>query len=131
MRRMSLQILMVTMLATAPIATVMADPDVSIVFSQDEVRIIASWYRDHGSETRGNGKGRGKSGGLPPGIAKNLARGKTLPPGIAKRYLPPGLVSALPPPPRGFERVIVDGRVLLVEVATQVVHDVLTDLIVR
>ena len=28
-------------------------------------------------------------------------------------------------------RVVVDGRVLLVEVATQLIHDVLTDLIVK
>ena len=110
-----------------------ADTQVGVVFTQDEVRIIAAWYRDHGSEldTPGNGKGRGKSGGLPPGIAKNLAEGKALPPGIAKQHLPTPLVSALPAPPRGFERVIVDGRVLLVEVATQVIHDVLTDLVVK
>lgn len=29
---------------------------------------------------------------LPPGIAKNVARGKPLPPGIAKRAVPPDLV---------------------------------------
>jgi hypothetical protein len=33
---------------------------------------------------------------LPPGIAKNLARGKPLPPGIAKKRLPRALESALP-----------------------------------
>jgi hypothetical protein len=31
--------------------------------------------------------------------------------------------------PSGYERVIVDGRVVLVEVATQVIRDVLEDLI--
>jgi len=68
---------------------------------------------------------------LPPGIAKNLARGKPLPPGIAKQYLPDSLVIALPAPPRGFERVVVDGKILLVEVATRVIHDILTDAILR
>ena len=32
---------------------------------------------------------------LPPGIAKNVARGKPLPPGIAKKALPPDLVRTL------------------------------------
>jgi hypothetical protein len=32
---------------------------------------------------------------LPPGIAKNVARGKPLPPGIAKKALPADLVRAL------------------------------------
>jgi hypothetical protein len=33
---------------------------------------------------------------LPPGIAKNVARGKPLPPGIAKRALPAGLLVLAP-----------------------------------
>jgi Ni/Co efflux regulator RcnB len=36
----------------------------------------------------------------------------------------------LPPPPRGYERVVLPGKVLLVEVATQVIHDVLEDVII-
>ena len=109
--------------------TAAADASVGIVFTQEEARIIASWYdeRSDRSEARGNGKPKG----LPPGIAKNLARGKSLPPGIDRQQLPDGLVSILPPPPRGFDRVIVDGRVLLVEVATQVIHDVLVDLVLK
>ena len=111
--------------------TVSADASVAVVFTSEEVRIIASWYDERGYRMDAPGAGKGKSKCLPPGIAKNLAGGKALPPGIAKRRLPDELVRILPPPPRGFERVIVDGRVLLVEVATQVIHDVLTDLIVK
>ena len=117
-------------LLLAASASARADTQLTAVFSSDEVRIIASWYRDQGHEGKHQSKGRGrKGGGLPPGIAKNLARGKALPPGIAKQHLPQGLVSVLPAPPTGFERVVVDGKVLLVEVATQVIHDVLSDLI--
>jgi hypothetical protein len=36
-------------------------------------------------------------------------------------------VRQLPPLPAGYERIIVAGKILLVEIATQVVHDVLTD----
>ena len=78
-----------------------------------------------------NGK-KGKQGkSLPPGIARNLLRGKPLPPGIAKQALPAGLARVLPAPPKGYERVIVAGKVLLVEIATQVIHDVLEDIILR
>lgn len=107
----------------------LAEVGVSVVFSADEIRIIEAWYRDHSYEARkGGGK---KNKGLPPGIAKNLARGKALPPGIAKQHLPDSLVRALPAPPRGYERIIIDGRVLLVEVATQVIHDILTDIVLH
>lgn len=107
-----------------------ADVGVSAVFSKGEVSIIAEWYRDHGSPTM-RGKGGKKPKGLPPGIAKNLARGKPLPPGIAKQVLPQGLVALLPSVPHGYERIIVDGKILLVEVATRVIHDILTDVILH
>jgi hypothetical protein len=105
---------------------------VEVGFSDGEVSIIQAYYRDHGvSGQAGNGKGKKAGKGLPPGIAKNLQRGKPLPPGIAKQALPSGLVTLLPPPPRGFERIELAGKVLLVEVATQVIHDVLEDVILR
>lgn len=107
-----------------------ADVGVSVEFSDDEVRIIGAWYEEHDSRA-GHGGGKSKHKGLPPGIAKNLARGKPLPPGIAKQRLPDGLLHALPSPPRGYERIIVDGKVLLVEIATQVIHDILTDIVLR
>lgn len=105
-----------------------ADISVGIVFSSGEISIIQDWYRDHRT-TSSRGHGKGKPKGLPPGIAKNLARGKPLPPGIAKRYLPAGLRSVLPRLPDGYERVIIDGKVLIVEIATHVIHDILADAI--
>jgi len=65
---------------------------------------------------------------LPPGIRKNLARGKPLPPGIAKKTLAPDLVRLLPPR-SGYEVVQVGWDVVLVEVATGIIHDVLMDVI--
>lgn len=101
---------------------------VSVTFSDAEVRIISAWYSEH--KSRKNHKpGKGGRNGLPPGIAKNLARGKSLPPGIAKQYLPEGLRQDLPTPPAGYERVVIDGKILLVEIATQVIHDVLMDVV--
>ena len=98
---------------------------VSVTFSDDEIRIISAWYDDHGSQKHG----KAKRGGLPPGIARNLARGKSLPPGIAKQYLPQELQRALPAAPAGSDRIIVDGKILLIDVATQVIHDVLMDVL--
>lgn len=107
-----------------------SDIGVSVTFSDGDIRIISAWYSDHGSKKNGK-QGKGGRNGLPPGIAKNLTRGKSLPPGIAKQYLPEGLRQELPAPPAGYERIMVDGRILLVEIATQVIHDVLTDAILN
>lgn len=65
---------------------------------------------------------------LPPGIRKRLARGKPLPPGIAKRFLSGDLRSRLEIP-RGYEIIEVGLDVLLIEVATNIVHDVLVDVV--
>lgn len=66
--------------------------------------------------------------GLPPGIRRNLARGKPLPPGIAKKVAPPALVSKLSLP-AGYEIIEVGLDVFLVETATAIIHDVLMDVI--
>lgn len=65
---------------------------------------------------------------LPPGIRKNLARGKPMPPGIAKRFPPDGLRSSLSIPSR-YDVVEVGWDVFLVEAATGIIHDVLMDVI--
>jgi hypothetical protein len=104
-----------------------SEPGHSAYFTDSEVSIIRAYYGDYGKPQSGKGK---KAKGLPPGIAKNLQRGKALPPGIAKQALPTGLIALLPPPPRGYERIVLSGKVLLVEVATQVIHDVLEDVII-
>lgn len=103
-----------------------ADIDVTIRFSTKEISLIHDFYRNHRVDGKGGNKGAKP---LPPGIAKNLARGKPLPPGIAKQALPQALLGQLPPVADGYERVIVAGKILLVEIATQVVHDILVDVI--
>jgi len=120
------------LLSLTSMAATAGEVGVSVVFSDKEISSIRAYYRDHSTDysSHGGNKGKGRKS-LPPGIAKNLQRGKPLPPGIAKQVLPSGLISVLPPPPHGFERVTIDGKVLLVEVATQVIHDVLEDLILH
>ena len=62
---------------------------------------------------------------LPPGIRMNLARGKPLPPGIEKRFLPSNLVSTLPVYP-GYEYLAAGNDVVLVNSTTGIVADILS-----
>jgi hypothetical protein len=65
---------------------------------------------------------------LPPGIAKNLMRGKPLPPGIAKVFLPSDLVTQLPVYP-GYEYIIVDRNVILLDSVNGTIVDILTNIL--
>jgi hypothetical protein len=92
-----------------------------VAITAAEIAIIHEFIGEYGVAPFG-----GAPQGLPPGIAKNLARGKPLPPGIAKRYLPGNLLGRLPPRP-GYEWLVVDNDILLVVAATAVIVDVLAD----
>ena len=105
--------------------TVADEVGFQVIITDDEAAIIQGYYQRHDALSK---HGHKNKKGLPPGIAKNLQRGKPLPPGIAKQYLPDDLQSALPKTPDGYERIIVDGKILLIEIATQVVRDVLTEI---
>jgi hypothetical protein len=119
--------LLVLALGLASLGAVSADElSATIRFSSDEIRIIEAYYHDAPQPA-----GRARGGRLPRGIAKNLARGKALPPGIARQHLPAELIARLPPPPAGHERIIVASKLLLVEIATQAIRDVLTDVLFR
>ena len=61
---------------------------------------------------------------LPPGIAKNVARGKPLPPGIAKKVLPANLLAIAPKVDRDVSFAIVGD--VVVAVRGGVVIDVMT-----
>jgi hypothetical protein len=65
---------------------------------------------------------------LPPGIAMKLARGGSMPPGIAKRYFPNNLLAQLPPRP-GQEWLVVGTDILLISAATGIILDVLHDIL--
>lgn len=64
--------------------------------------------------------------GLPPGIRKNLARGKPLPPGIARRNLPDGMLSGLPVV-QGHEWRMAGTDLVLIALGTLVVVEILQD----
>ncbi len=102
------------------------------IFSRETIGIIAEVLGlGHGEEIyTDSGKGRG--GGLPPGLAKRsqlppgLAKMRSLPPGLSKSRLPYDLESLLPLPPHGTERFIIGGvSVVLVETRTGRVLDIM------
>ncbi len=81
-------------------------------------------------------KAKGKHKDLPPGLAKRsqlppglAKRGNQLPPGLAKRDLPPELESRLKDIPDTVERVVVDNDVLLVQKGTDIILDVLENVV--
>jgi hypothetical protein len=65
---------------------------------------------------------------LPPGIRKNLVRGKPLPPGIANKSVPAAMLAELPQH-QGYEWQVVGTDVVLVSIATAVITDVLIDVL--
>lgn len=98
------------------------------VFSAAEQAIIADYYSGSGEgPAQGKSKGAGKNKG-------NKGRGvgsQGLPPGIARWQPPAALTSQLPPAPTGYERAIIDNDLVLVEIVTQIVHDVITNVVTK
>ena len=78
--------------------------------SDAEIKIIRDFFS---VESR-------KPQSLPPGIAKNIARGKPMPPGIAKKQVPDDLIVLLPARP-GARWLIAGDVVLLVDAGDMIV----------
>ena len=83
-----------------------------VLTTDSELRIFRDYYRARGHKPKP----------LPPGIAKNLARGKRVPPGLMRSRLPDDLVVILPRRDR-HEWYIANDVILLVDV-TGVVRDI-------
>lgn len=89
-----------------------------VIFDEIERRLIGDYYRQNPYIPDAKVKS------LPPGIQMKLARGGTLPPGIAKRFLPGELEGRLPRR-TGYERVIHGEDVYLIQQGTGLILDVL------
>lgn len=72
-------------------------------------------------------KGKSSHQSLPPGISKNLQRGKPLPPGIAKKLNPE--IESLLPTYQGKEWRQVGSDAVLIDTTTSVVQEVMTDVL--
>ena len=83
-------------------------------FSDNDRETITNFFSTHPINTTG----------LPPGIAMNLARGKPLPPGIAKTFLPKDL-SDLLGANQNYDYLLAGKDVLLVNKSDQIIADIL------
>jgi len=89
-------------------------PTVRVVFVDSDRGVFREYYRTHREGVKP----------LPPGIAKNLARGKPLPPGIAKTRVPDVVLVKLPWRPPGYTFFLLGDRIVLVD-AKGLVADIL------
>jgi hypothetical protein len=89
-------------------------------FSDDEQRIISDCFVD---DRAGLPPGLAKKDHLPPGLEGQLQRNGTLPPGLQKRVQPlPGSCTArLPQLPRDWARVVLSGRIILLDPRQRIV----------
>ena len=95
-------------------------------FSGAERDAIRGYFKRH----RGSlPPGLAKRDSLPPGLQKQLDRTGRLPPGLRGEPLPRDLDQELPPTPEDVKRVIVGDDVVLKEAATDMVLDVIRDVL--
>lgn len=87
-------------------------------FSDNDRENITNFFSKHPVNTTG----------LPPGIAMNLARGKPLPPGIAKVFLPNDLSNLLGNN-KNYDYLIAGRDVLLVNRSDQIIADILHNIL--
>lgn len=78
---------------------------VVMVFREKDRGVFRQYYQAHRTDLTP----------LPPGIAKNLARGKPLPPGIARTQVPQEVLVRLPARPAGYEVFLVGDRVVMLD----------------
>jgi hypothetical protein len=84
-------------------------------FTDHDRRIIRSCYsEDYSNLPPGLAK---RGGSLPPGLERQLQRNGTLPPGLQRRVqpLPQSCERRLPPVPSGWFRVVLSGRIMLLD----------------
>ncbi|MFQ5508454.1 MAG: hypothetical protein ACE5FN_03860 [Leptospirillia bacterium] len=109
------------------------DSHITIAFSDGDRRAIHDYYaaRHEASAKRGRGHGHNPHGDLselPPGIRKQIARGKGLPPGLARQHLPTTLEDRLSPLPDGYVRLVLGTDVVIFDTRAEVVLDLMTDI---
>ena len=147
MRKISFAIIALSLIFTGPVVfaeevvTAVVKEGIKGAFNELERQTIKKYFKENEyvhyieedeshsgkNKNKGKSKNKGKNKDLPPGIAKNLERGKPLPPGIAKRDLPHGLDSSLPERRDGYERTIVGNDMVLVDIDTGIIADIIVD----
>jgi hypothetical protein len=99
------------------------------VFTREQEVIIREWFAEP-SNLQGLPPGLAGKEQLPPGLQRQLVKNGTLPPGLEKKVhsFPVALESRLPRLREGYVRVAIGGNVLVMEVATKTIVDILRDI---
>jgi hypothetical protein len=89
-------------------------------FSDRDRQIISECFVN---DRAGLPPGLAKKDRLPPGLERHLQRNGTLPPGLQKRVqpLPGACVARLPRLPRDWSRVVLSGRIILLDPGQRIV----------
>ena len=111
----------------------------AVALTDAEKQLIGRYFQrqyDVWAAAQSPGTGKKSHGALPPGLAQKgavapglatqLARNGKLPPGLTKHDVPDDLLAQLQPLPAGYELIVVDDRVLLIETATSLILDIVT-----
>jgi hypothetical protein len=115
--------------AEAPAASGPAQPVRVIVPARDRATVYTYYRSEFAAGRCPPGLAKKGNGCLPPGQAQKLwVVGRPLPPAVVYEPLPPVLVQQLAPVPPGYEYVRVDNDVLLMDMASRMVADVVDDL---
>lgn len=89
------------------------------VVSRTDVDVIRTYFIDHPVGVSS----------LPPGIAKNLARGKPLPPGIAKKMAPIELRQRVPVCMSGWECILAGADMLILDAVHGTIADIVRNVV--
>ena len=103
---------------------VATDKLLGTVISAVERALIGDYVRKAKTSGQGLPPGLAKRQHLPPGLQKHIERTGRLPPGLEKRRLP-GDLRALLPIRRGQDFRVVGNDIVLIEIATELILDVM------
>jgi hypothetical protein len=98
-------------------------------FQTHDRELVTTYYSKHG---KGLPPGLAKrNGSLPPGLEKQLQRNGSLPPGLDKKMEPCPLeiTRQLPPLPPDYRRGVVGASIVVFNVRTNIVVDVMHDVV--
>jgi len=101
---------------------------VSVVFSDHDRQVIGNYYARY--KAKKVPPGLAKKDQLPPGLAKQVVKNGTLPPGLQGRALPQDLETKLSRLPDGYNRVIIGANIAILNTTTQVIADIITDVVI-
>jgi len=98
-------------------------------FGDQHREISRHYFRQHYSDNRcPPGLAKKRNGCMPPGLAKKWSKGKPLPRNVIFHDLPPGLLEQFGTPPPRHRYARVDSDILLIEIGTGIVLDVIESL---